>query len=305
MLVVPWQGRETPLQMGLRACSTDDWLDRGDLFGRADDFHAQIAEKNRLLDTQLSAVYAALPGSEQACLETCQLVAEALARSSWQALSKPADRSPVPSKQTGSDAGGLSSTQKDMPMLVNLSRQIAEDLLLLAPVDTQSEQREWSLQAALLAFPSHWQLADKIGRPMAEIHVPVPEYQARLDKPVNRFLSAIQTGTVSVRHNWTLQIDNHLHTPSRNAAPLANITDVPTRLCVRVERQTFRKLPDTGWIIFAIRSYIAPLMCWSDQPAALQELTRILQNFSPAMRQYRGVEHYEYWLRKWVDSRSC
>ena len=282
MLMVPWQGRTTPLQMGLRACAPEQWLDEGDLFGRDDDFHAQIAEKNRLLDTHLSAIYAALPGSEPACLETCQLVAEA--------------------KEIDGPVSSASAENQDMPLLAEMSRQIAEDLLLLAPADEPSSQPEWTLQAACLAFPSHWRLADKMGKPMAAIHAPVPDYQARLDKPVNRFFSAMLPDTISVRYNWTLQIDSHLHAPMRIAAPLGNVEEVPTRLYVRVERQTFRKLPDTGWVVFGIRSYIAPLKLWADQPDALQELIRIVQNFSPAMRQYRDAGRYESWLEKWVDS---
>ena len=85
------------------------------------------------------------------------------------------------------------------------------------------------------------------------------------------------------------------------SAPL-QASEIGKRLHVRVETQTLRKLPQTGWIIFTIRTALTPLETWQDDRPALGELRALLTGFSPAMRDYRGVESYESQLHHWIDS---
>lgn len=79
---------------------------------------------------------------------------------------------------------------------------------------------------------------------------------------------------------------------------------VPRRLHVWIETPTLRKLPQTGWIVFTIRTAIAPLSNWVDNIKALDHLQKLVSGLTPAMSQYRGAQRYEAKLTQWVISRQ-
>jgi len=267
-----WQGRKTPLQMGLRPTGLDGWLDSPCLFGDKTRVQTQCALKAQLLKTHRHDIFAQLPGSEEAISELSACISE---------------------------VKGTVFTTPTEPELISAGRQVSDDLLLLAP-DAHTE--EWVLRAALLAFPSHWLLHEKIGRPMAEIHAPVPFYAERLESPVNRFFHSMQPDVISVRLNWTLQVGNGLFTPHPSEERIDRAEDIPSQLYLRAERQTFRKLTETGWIVFGIGTHIAPLSLWSCEPDALAELRDAVAVLSPEMKHYRGTHRYEAAFHKYVDS---
>jgi hypothetical protein len=121
----------------------------------------------------------------------------------------------------------------------------ADDLCLLAP------EPGWPLVAGALLFPSHWRLEEKLGRPVSEIHDRVPGYPAA---QVGRFLDRLGPGHVAWRRNLLVHRDGTLH------SPWPSTTDVPVeQWWLRSERQTLRLLPETGAVLFTIRSDTAPL----------------------------------------------
>ena len=276
-MTVPWQRLGKKLQMGLRACSEPDWLLTPDAFGDAEMHRHQLALKQELCQSHHAAIFDATPDSMDASLETVDLIKDNLAAHHGIELKLDASRHPL-------DAAAL---------------QIPEDVLLLAPQETENGT-VWMLKAASLAFPSHWVLSEKMNRPMAAIHTPVPGYGDVLAGPVDRFFNAMLKGPISQRRNWALQIDDGLFTPSRfDHAPIKT-DEIATRLFVRVERQTLRKLPVTGWIIFTIQTAIAPIGMWQDDQPALDDLTALIAVMTPAERDYRGVNDYLPQLLEWV-----
>jgi hypothetical protein len=50
---------------------------------------------------------------------------------------------------------------------------------------------EHVLTAAVLCFPASWHLADKIGRPLTTIHVPVKVYDETLARRVQRLFDGV------------------------------------------------------------------------------------------------------------------
>ena len=258
--------------MGLRGCAVEDWLDSPCLFGDLNRVGGQIALKSGLIERHLPEIYACLPESTGAASELLGLVA---------------------------DAKGFQANQDDAEPLLSAGRSISDDLLLLAP---DAKTQNWVLKAGLLAFPSHWALHEKMGRPMSDIHAPVPGYAKTLEAPVNRFLHAMKSEGISVRMNWTLQVGKALFTPSSSDVEIQNPDDIPDNLYLRAERQTFRKLPETGWIVFGIGTHIAPLGLWQDAPEMLSGLQDAVVDLSPEMRAYRGMHRYEAAFHKYVDS---
>jgi hypothetical protein len=181
---------------------------------------------------------------------------------------------------------------------------VPEDLLLLAPQarDDDPDILDWCLVAAALGFPAHWVLADKMGRPLAGIHEPVPHYGEQLEAPMDRFFTRMQVGPISHRWNWSVVTTDQLFTPHRTRRtplkPDAGINDI----FLRMESQTLRKLADSGQILFTIRTYVEPLGRWADMPGALESLVEMLGLMTPQMRDYKGVELFEDALKAHITT---
>ena len=101
-------------------------------------------------------------------------------------------------------AGGFSvpwPPETESP-LWSLSLLVAEDLLLL-----ERDEDRYRLTAASLCSPSHWRLADKIGRPLTAIHDPVPGIHGALSPRIDRFLDHLRPERPVARFNWSVQAD--------------------------------------------------------------------------------------------------
>jgi hypothetical protein len=103
--------------------------------------------------------------------------------------------------------GGVSvALDRDDPLLT-LSRIVQEDLCVL-----QKQGDEHVLMAALLCFPVSWTLAQKIGKPLLAIHVPVVEYKENIAKRVQRLFDRVQVGRPlwrCARAVWQVGTANH------------------------------------------------------------------------------------------------
>lgn len=277
----PWQRLGHRFTLGLRARSEAEWLPSGDAFGDPARRSRQLAEKARLFDQRHGEVFAATPAGLSASREVLSMVTAYL--------------------KTHHDAVRPAPDPNRHP-LESAARLVPEDLLLLAPRARPDDPDifDWCLVAAALAFPAHWVLAEKMGRPLAGIHEPVPHYATQLEAPMDRFFTRMQVGPISHRWNWSVVTTDRLFTPHRTRrAPLmpgAGIEDI----FVRMESQTLRKLAGSGQILFTIRTYVEPLGRWADVPGAMESLVEMLDRMTPQMRDYKGVELYEDALKAHV-----
>ena len=272
-----------PISMGLRAGQCPGWPGGADPLGIEGLAERQLAEKARLLDTRRGQIFALRPPALAAAREAADFVSAA--------LNYPA----LPATDSDGKAVFLACCQL-----------IPEDVLLLLPAASKTEP-EWYLQGGLLAFPGHWQLGEKMGKTLAELHSPVPEFAQRLARPVNRFFTRMQEATPSWRQNWSLQTDDRLYAPDREAIKLKKLSPalVGHSVFVRIETQHFYKLPASGAVMFFIRTSLAPLDFWQDKISPIAELAAQLRQLSPAMTAYKGLggmlPALEGWLKIQMD----
>jgi hypothetical protein len=217
--------------MGLSRGREDDWL-------RPDEHRdAELAEKARLLAERHDEVFAAEAGTEDAGAETLALVRD------WLVAHRPELTVPeVPGGVHPLEAAG---------------RLVQEDLCLMVDRDGAPH-----LDAACLCFPSHWRLADKIGRPAAQVHGPVPHYDTDLAVRVDRYLTRLPTDVIGVRRNWMVHDSAALFAP----VPPPAVKRRPDELWLRSERQTLRRLPRTGAVLFTIRVQQVPFGALAARP---------------------------------------
>ena len=274
----PWQKLGFQLKLGLRPRQESCWLPRESLFGNDAERGEQIRQKQHLFAHNYADIFAAFPSASTASAEMLQMVCDHI---------------------TSHHHAPLPDIDFAQHPLEAAARLVPEDLLLLAPRrQNNSEDPSWHLEAAALAFPAHWVLAEKMGHPMQMIHQPVPHYDERLAHPVDRFFTAMKIGPISSRMNWSLQIGSDLFTPQRVSRKAVANNDDLHQLFLRIENQTLRKLPDTGYIVFTIRTHMLPMTLWQDDRDALQSMSDMMQNMSQATKLYKGVPLYEPLIRR-------
>ena len=169
---------------------------------------------------------------------------------------------------------------------------VQEDLCVL-----QRRSGGWCLTAGVVCFPSMWSLPDKLGRPMTEVHGPVPAYAEELAERVDRFLDRLRPERPVWRRNWFVHDSPELHLPGppeRLDAPL-----VPDDLWLRSERQTLHRLP--SGILFTIRTQQVPLAAVATRPDVAGRMASAIRGWSPALVAYRGAAAWRPTALDWLD----
>jgi dimethylamine monooxygenase subunit A len=169
------------------------------------------------------------------------------------------------------------------------ARQAWEDLCVLA----DDGQGHYRLVAGALGFPTHWFLEQKIGQVMDMIHVPIPGYAEQLSDGVNHFFRTLPVGQIFGRSNWFVVSSNDWrYRPGNDAVQrFAHVTadNAGQTLFVRSERQTLRRLPETGAMLFTIGIALEPIANISAALVArIAEATRVMAD---AEVKRRGNDH--------------
>lgn len=219
------------LTLGTRALGDRPWL-------VADEHRpTELALKARLRRERPNEVFAAQPDTEAAGTEVRRL-----------ALGTDVD-------DTGAAVHPLDDTGAAVHPLDDTGARLQEDLCLL-----ERRADGWYLVAGSVCFPSRWRLRDKLGRHVTAVHGPVDGYADGLAARVDRLFDRLGTRPV-LRRNWFVHPDAALFQPDRppGGDPVVPYAETLDRLHCRSERQTLRRLPATGMILFTIRVQQAPL----------------------------------------------
>lgn len=154
---------------------------------------------------------------------------------------------------------------------------VADDLVIMEP-----REGAYRLTAASLCSASGWRLEDKFDGSLAAVHGPVPDFDRVLLPSVERFFGHLKVERPVVRYNWSLQQGGKLNRrPGREGAG---------ELHYRVERQSLRRLPETGAVVFGIRVYLHPLASLRPLGEALPRLLEAVDRCPPALRRYKGFD---------------
>lgn len=221
---------------GMAPLAVEDWLLSDEVFA------PQMAERARLLHERRNDVLAVMPGAEAACDELLETVLGWLADHG---------RGYVVGDRAVRRPDGVTVTIDRTDPLGTLGNLVQEDLCLME----RHGGDEHVLTAAVLCFPASWRLADKIGRPLSEIHVPVPEYDAGLARRVQRLFDGVQVGRPMWRFNRLNYAEADLFQPVSRRQPSVS-GDGQTYPFLRTERQCVLRLPGTRACVFSIHSYV-------------------------------------------------
>ncbi len=284
MTYLPFEAGPHRMQMGLMALKPQDWIEIDDTLA------ATLVAKRRLLAERHGEVFAALPGTEAAGAEVLDLLAAHLPKRF--PTQYPRMNTTIAIAATG-DLVGIGTP--GVHPLETAARLVPEDLCLMRRTESG-----YALAAACVCFPSRWRLADKIGRSLAAIHGPVPGYAETLGRPVERFFDKITVERPVWRLNWTIHDAPELFQTAGTKRPPP--ADFAREVFLRVERQTLRRLPQSGDVLFTIRTYITPVGEVAKNADTARRLAGAIESLPEALRDYRSLTQFAdalvAWLRK-------
>lgn len=272
----PYDGSSRPFTIGLAQLDPDHWIEPDD------DLETYLAEKRALLETDRATVFAAEPGTEDAQQELLDLLADFLPRQHPSLYCHRDDAIEI--------AGRTVPLSAEAP-LVTAGLLVQDDFAIMRRKETG-----WHLVAAFIAFPSSWSLAEKYGRSMEDIHAPVPSFEAgtRNAELISRMFDNLSPGRFVERFNWAVNSEGALHLPKSKSEEVAAKAVMLTedKIFLRVERQTLRKLPTSGDIVFTIRIYSDPITVLKGRPdraTLAASLAAQLEALQPQEAAYKGL----------------
>lgn len=272
MTYIPVKGQRFTVSMGLRSMDQDKWIEIDA------DFESEIAAKRRLLENNRKQVFAALPAGTSGSAELLAKLVEYLPQ-----------RFPDRFLEAVEVDGSLHPLEA-------ASLLVQEDLAIMSPEDGQ-----WLLTAASICFPSRWDLASKVGASMHGIHEPVPHYEERIGAAADAVFNKLTPDRPVWRLNWTVLDSPDLFQPAATGRkarryPQLSPEEFGEVMYFRTERQTLSKLPQSGDIVFTIRTYRHSLNSLDRRyPEFREHLGQTLVTTSGQTRQYKG------WAPIWAD----
>jgi len=279
----PYDGSSRLFKIGLKPVDTSGWIEPGG------DLLDMLAEKDRLNREIPDLVFVEEPDTRPAQAELRDLLAEHLIAAQPEIYQRKGDVLTV----AGVRRVDLVSPSR-APLLA-AADLVADDLVLM-----RRNECGWRLAAASLCFPSSWTLSEKFGRPLQQIHNPVPGFGegTRTADVIQRIFDNLQPGQPVIRWNWSLQSDRTLYKPlssiqrdERAVARPPRFADGAASAFIRVERQTLRKLAVSGDIVFTIRINLDPMLALEahpNGPGLAAGLAAQLSELTPAQLDYKG-----------------
>ena len=222
---MPLNPLNQPFRIGIRPLSPDNWLVVDERLA------SYRAQKIVLVDTALPTVYATTEGMQESEKEVMEAVRLWLQNHAPDALTDYVET------QTRSS-------------LVQACLMINEDIAIM-----RRFSEGWKLSSGCICFPSLWNIADKVGRVLADVHSPVPGFghATRQAHVIEQMFDNLRVNEPVVRFNYSVHDQARLHLPDSRESrklPLENV--VSDSHYIRSERQTLTRMPGSGDVVFTI-----------------------------------------------------
>jgi hypothetical protein len=188
-----------------------------------------------------------------------------------------------------------------------ISRQSQGDFCIL----DQRDENLW-MDAGIATTQADWSLDFDLGMNFIEWHGPVPlAHEAGVFERALKFLLNLQQGKPMRRLNWTMTINPRLDTSPENyhkwGKDRTTVTpeNVGDKVHLRVELQSFFRLPRSNAIVFPIRCYLIKMDELVTNPAWAKRFHRVLKTLPPELVDYKGLTRFRdttvEWLSKYDD----
>lgn len=187
------------------------------------------------------------------------------------------------------------------------ARLIQDDLALMI----ERPDGDYYLLAGAILLPGFWRLQDKFGMRLSEIHTSgdVPQYREKLEKGMMNFFRRLKPEDPVLRNNYFIQVDDNLAWsdsigPEDSEEVSWNTAQKDKAIeqhFFRSERQSLRRLPRSGAVVFTIRTYFEPITEIVKEPYVPGRLASAIRSWGEDVSRYKGKEKYEGVLLKYLD----
>lgn len=281
----PFKNAEYKLTMGIRTLDPQDWL----LIEPT--YKARIETKSKILNNNhpdypptkdlRSSTLFATPESTPAIKEFYEIVMNYMCDKYPTCFKKQEDEKMIYNLITKKKYPMhiSSSTIDPYELQEFLAENIEEDFIILLKDPTrQTEENgnEYFFKAGVFGFAAGFNPIDRFNTPLSFIHHPIPGYESKLKLSMNRFFNRLSPGQFVTRLNFSIQTHNKFYVDDSNKGyhnsndggdgdsgilePMKfEDLDFENQVHYRSERQVLTKLPQSGAIVFTIRTYLLPL----------------------------------------------
>jgi len=205
--------------------------------------------------------------------------------------------------------------------MINTTAPLTEDPIQTCARLTQDDlaimmerpDGQYYLLSGAILLAGFWRLEDKFGMPLSEIHTSgdVPQFREKLEKGMMNFFRRVKPEEMVARNNYFLQVDDDLawswSIGSEDAPGISWSTAEKDRAIehhyFRSERQTLRRLPRSGGVVFTIRTYFLPITQIAEEKGVPGRLASAVRSWGPDVTKYKGKEKYEAVLLEYLDKK--
>jgi hypothetical protein len=190
-----------------------------------------------------------------------------------------------------------------------IGRQIHEDLVLL------SSDASATFVGGQLCFANGWAISDKLGKPFLDIHQRTPRTTMGSVETGARFLETLKPGRSFWRMSWNFKLSNQMdmttkHKPAYKAdfvrrAPQLTASDVGDAVFIRIERQTFTRLPRSQGILFGIHTYNSSVAEEASDPNRARAILNVLRGAPRDVMDYKAITPIETPLMSFLEARAA
>jgi len=172
-----------------------------------------------------------------------------------------------------------------------IMRQTQGDYAIL----DQRDNNLW-MDAGMITTQADWSLDFDLGMNFMEWHGPVPlAHEMGIFDRALKFLLNVRQGQPARRLNWTMTVNPRLDTSPERYAKWGtdrmdvNADNVGQLMHLRVELQTFWRLPRSNALIFPIRCYLISLQDLATIPKWSRRFHRVIRDLPDELADYKGL----------------
>ena len=282
----PYLDGQGGVKLGLSPISESKWLEIDNKF------EEEIRLKKKLLKTNRDDVLQITQGSEDKQNEILESIVSYLQKFHSDIFKVTKDSVYI---ESTNDLYKLNQFKNPIELA---SLLVQEDLVMMSP-----KEDKFYLEAASLSAPSHWSLTEKFSKSLMDLHHGVPGYKEDIGQRVDEIFNRLPTERILERFNWSIYDDPKLFQPVHSKPFVEFKESKPSKLFLRVERQTIRKLPVYGTVLFTIRVYVDPIESILNDEHTLTSLKMAVENLSVPMKKYKSIDQLEKTLLLWLKDK--
>lgn len=293
-------GPKYNVTMGLRSMHWDDWIELDNHYHR---FHA---DKARRIEERGSKCCKTAPEAYDGAVELIEEFCDYLPQR-YPSLYKKTLVG-MDNLLTGESFNIVERPLAEDPMQM-AARMVQDDLAIMF----EKEDGQYYLLAGAILLAGFWRLEDKFGMPLSEIHTSgdVPQFKQKLEKGMMNFFRRVKPEDPVLRNNYFLQVDDDLawsySIGSEDSDGIAWSTAEKNKAIehhhFRSERQSLRRLPRSGGVVFTIRTYFHPVTDICHELYVPGRLASAVRSWTDDISRYKGKERYEEVLLEYLDKK--